>query len=1106
MQTCRSSFRTLRLLAVAGAVGALASMASAQQSTTNTQPSKGPKVVPSTSPIVGKPGPSATSDVGPAAAKKQVPLSTDPALPGGGGFHPRFVPGNDLCANAFVITGATGTVATTTVDATNDGGACVTTTPDVWYSWTAPGSGNVTFSFCAAQGGSTASDSTLSMHTACGTAAAVCNDDFCGLASSISFAATSGTTYLVRVASFSGTTVGTMGWVFTNNDLCANARAITGVAGTVAATTVGYANDGGTAGCTGGSTPDAWFRWTAPANGNATFSFCAAQGGSSGSDTVLTMRTACGGADSVCNDDFCGLASSIAFAANSGTAYLIRVMGFSGTVSGTLGWALATGPCLSPPAGGFAEAEPCGSDTNGGCNSAGFTPIGVGQTVLGNAWADANFRDTDWYQLTLASSGTITWHGAGQMPFRLFILNGTCPAVVNQTAGGPACTEISCSALLCAGTYNLFAGPDVFTGIPCGSGTNDYWAQVTFVASPCPTPPPNDNCAAAISVGEGVFPWDNTNATTDGPSPCGAIGSDVWFLYSPSATGLVTATTCSGALTLDTVMAAYAAPCPAGTALACNDDGPPFCPVPGSGFSGSTLSFLATAGNQYLIQVGGFASGHGSGELTISLQAGPCLNPPAGGFAEGEPCGSDTNGGCNSAGFTPISVGQTVLGNAWADANTRDTDWYQITLAVPGTLTWTGAGQMPFRLFILNGTCPAVINVTAGGTPCTEISCSALLCAGTYNLFAGPDVFTGVPCGSGSNDYWAQVTFVAGDCPAAPPNNDCASAVPVSEGVTPWDNTGATQDGPAPCAPLGSDVWFLYTPSTSGPKLATTCSAALTLDTVIAAYDAPCPAGTALACNDDGPPFCPVPGSPFSGSTVTFSATVGFQYLIQISGYAGGFGSGELTISDVVPCAFTPDPDATLEGEECGSDINGGCNSIPPIYTDVTCNGTWTGSAWADGGTRDTDWYRFTLTETTTVTATLDSAFNAVLYIVNGIDTCTPGVPGIGGATCGSPGTVSLSLDPGTYVIFVATAGFTGLPCGADNGYNVTIDIGNPCVPPCPCDFNGIDGVNSQDFFDFLNCFFTPGCPAADFNNDGITNSQDFFDFLNCFFNPPAGC
>jgi hypothetical protein len=65
----------------------------------------------------------------------------------------------------------------------------------------------------------------------------------------------------------------------------------------------------------------------------------------------------------------------------------------------------------------------------------------------------------------------------------------------------------------------------------------------------------------------------------------------------------------------------------------------------------------------------------------------------------------------------------------------------------------------------------------------------------------------------------------------------------------------------------------------------------------------------------------------------------------------------------------------------------------------------------------------------------------------------------------------------------------------SDNALLFTFDVNT-----CPCDWNQSGGVNSQDFFDFLNDFFAGN---SDFNHDNVTNSQDFFDFLTCFF---AGC
>jgi hypothetical protein len=69
---------------------------------------------------------------------------------------------------------------------------------DIWFSYTAPPcSGVVEIST-----GCDSYDTILTAYASCGGAEVACNDDFCNLASTISFQALAGTTYLIRVATF----------------------------------------------------------------------------------------------------------------------------------------------------------------------------------------------------------------------------------------------------------------------------------------------------------------------------------------------------------------------------------------------------------------------------------------------------------------------------------------------------------------------------------------------------------------------------------------------------------------------------------------------------------------------------------------------------------------------------------------------------------------------------------------------------------------------------------------------------------------------------------------------------------------------------------------
>ncbi len=111
----------------------------------------------------------------------------------------------DDCADAIEI--GDGVWAGNTAQATNDGDATCgssSSSPDVWFSYTAAADGLVDIQTCG-----TTWDTVVSVHTACpGTTAneLTCNDDACALQSRVLIDAQAGQSYLIRVAGFQGAT------------------------------------------------------------------------------------------------------------------------------------------------------------------------------------------------------------------------------------------------------------------------------------------------------------------------------------------------------------------------------------------------------------------------------------------------------------------------------------------------------------------------------------------------------------------------------------------------------------------------------------------------------------------------------------------------------------------------------------------------------------------------------------------------------------------------------------------------------------------------------------------------------------------------------------
>ena len=186
-----------------------------------------------------------------------------------------------------------------------------------------------------------------------------------------------------------------------------------------------------------------------------------------------------------------------------------------------------------------------------------------------------------------------------------------------------------------------------------------------------------------------------------------------------------------------------------------------------------------------------------------------------------------------------------------------------------------------------------------------------------------------------------------------------------------------------------------------------------------------------------------------------------------------------------------PPPPLAKEEESCGGHGNDGCNysSHPtePIAIGIPIAATF----WANDSRRDTDFYRFVVTEPTAVIA---RAWGGVTMQLAIVDHCT--VLGSGAGSCVD---ASACLAPGVYNVFVAP--LESYPaCGTqDSTYTVllTLDAGAPPCAPLLGDIDRDGAINGVDLFHVLNRwgFVDPG--SCDLNGDQRVDGVDLGIMLN---------
>jgi hypothetical protein len=635
---------------------------------------------------------------------------------------------NDTCNYAFYLMDSRNYTTEYTACGTDDTNlpCSGTISKGVWFYYTPTVSGTSVVDTCGSD-----FDTKIEIFTGgCGALTSIgCNDDFCGLQSSFSFACAAGTTYRICAGGFGGASGNLKIRAYSvcnsappSNDTCSNARTLLDTLLYTSENTL-CAIDDTNLPCTGENTiyRGVWYNFRATVTGMAVVDTC----GSDFDTKIVVFSGACGALTSMgCNDDSCGLQSSLSFPCIAGTNYLICAGGYGGH-----------GGNLQIRAYSVCSA---GQPANDNCSGASYLPDGPSYTAQNTACAidDTNLPCTSygtiyrgvWFKYTPTVSGNATVDTCtSDFDTKIIVFSGTCGALsvigCNDDSAfcGPGSVQSSLSFPCTVGTtYYICAG-----GYGGQSGNLNIRAY-----SVCTGTPANDLCSGAVALAENVYYPQNTGCASD-DSGLSCLATDyhgVWFTYTPAVSGWANVDTCGS--DFDTKIEVFSGACGALTSLGCNDDAD--C---GSGLTlQSSFGFSCIAGTTYHICAGGYGGAFGNLQIRARTTVPPndvCAG--AFGLSDSVYFAENTGTATDDAGLTCSSYG-TIFKGAW----------FYYTPIKPGTLTVdTCPSSFDTKIEVFKGACGAL---TSLGCNDDYLGCGSGLqsrislpvaCGTTYYICAG---------------------------------------------------------------------------------------------------------------------------------------------------------------------------------------------------------------------------------------------------------------------------------------------------------------------------------------------------------------------------------
>ncbi|MCB9908363.1 MAG: hypothetical protein H6830_11645 [Planctomycetes bacterium] len=406
-------------------------------------------------------------------------------------------PANDDCSGATVLTGlgdfAFDSTAATGSGFTGDGGGTSANLQDVFFSWTAPGSGDFTVQTL---------DSVLSYDTKmtiyagdCVTAAWLGYDDDGGdtYASLLNLTGvTGGDQFLIQVGTYSGSTtpgpnVLNISQAPDGSD-CSLALPVSGLGG-FAYDTTGHVSTGfaGAGGLCSAPNQDYFFAWTATQDGDYNFDTFL-----TGYDTIMSVYSG-GDCSATCidsNDDFGGLQSQVTVSGViTGDVLLVQVGGYNTNEGpGTLTVSFAVDPCAVAD-DGFEDNDDCTTATV--LTAGSYTGLHV------------DLADPDFYEVSIPAGYVMTLtetFDSNETDYNLYD-TGCANLLISGDSNGFAVTNTGAVAASVVIEAHNWSG----ASLPCG----DYDFDLAVDPDPCgpgndDSLEDNDDCASATPMVDGT--------------------------------------------------------------------------------------------------------------------------------------------------------------------------------------------------------------------------------------------------------------------------------------------------------------------------------------------------------------------------------------------------------------------------------------------------------------------------------------------------------------------------------------------------------------------------------------------------------------------------